>query len=120
MLLDVRNLHIAYGDIKAVSGVSFFLEKGELDNAEKAFDNALESDPNSMRGRICKTKLKREQGNPAEAVSDLLVILKEYPEEYDALYTLGLSYEDMNKMQEAMDSYRKAYKAIEKSLAEKE
>ena len=30
MLLDVRNLHIAYGDIKAVSGVSFFLEKGEL------------------------------------------------------------------------------------------
>ena len=30
MLLDARNLHIAYGDIKAVSGVSFFLEKGEL------------------------------------------------------------------------------------------
>jgi len=30
MLLDVRNLHIAYGDIKAVSGVSFSLEKGEL------------------------------------------------------------------------------------------
>jgi branched-chain amino acid transport system ATP-binding protein len=30
MLLDVRNLHIAYGDIQAVSGVSFFLEKGEL------------------------------------------------------------------------------------------
>jgi len=30
MLLDAHNLHIAYGDIKAVSGVSFFLEKGEL------------------------------------------------------------------------------------------
>ena len=30
MLLEARNLHIAYGDIKAVSGVSFFLEKGEL------------------------------------------------------------------------------------------
>lgn len=30
MLLDAQNLHIAYGDIKAVSGVSFFLEKGEL------------------------------------------------------------------------------------------
>ena len=30
MLLDARNLHIAYGDIQAVSGVSFFLEKGEL------------------------------------------------------------------------------------------
>jgi branched-chain amino acid transport system ATP-binding protein len=30
MLLDARNLHIAYGDIKAVDGVSFFLEKGEL------------------------------------------------------------------------------------------
>ncbi len=30
MLLEARNLHIAYGDIKAVNGVSFFLEKGEL------------------------------------------------------------------------------------------
>ncbi len=30
MLLSVDNLHISYGDIKAVSGVSFYLEKGEL------------------------------------------------------------------------------------------
>ncbi len=30
MLLDARNLHIAYGDIRAVSGVNFSLEKGEL------------------------------------------------------------------------------------------
>jgi branched-chain amino acid transport system ATP-binding protein len=30
MLLDARNLRIAYGDIEAVGGVSFFLEKGEL------------------------------------------------------------------------------------------
>jgi len=30
MLLDARDLHIAYGDIRAVSGVNFYLEKGEL------------------------------------------------------------------------------------------
>ena len=30
MLLDARNLYIAYGDIRAVSGVNFSLEKGEL------------------------------------------------------------------------------------------
>ena len=30
MLLDSRDLHIAYGDIRAVSGVNFYLEKGEL------------------------------------------------------------------------------------------
>ena len=30
MLLDARDLHIAYGDIRAVSGVHFYLEKGEL------------------------------------------------------------------------------------------
>ncbi len=30
MLLDVQDIHIAYGDIEAVSGVSFHLEKGEL------------------------------------------------------------------------------------------
>ena len=30
MLLDARDLHIAYGDIRAVNGVSFYLEKGEL------------------------------------------------------------------------------------------
>ena len=30
MLLEVRDLHIAYGDIQAVNGVSFHLGKGEL------------------------------------------------------------------------------------------
>jgi branched-chain amino acid transport system ATP-binding protein len=30
MLLDARDLHIAYGDIRAVSGVNFCLAKGEL------------------------------------------------------------------------------------------
>ncbi len=30
MLLDVRNLYISYGDIRAVNGVSFLLDKGEL------------------------------------------------------------------------------------------
>ncbi len=30
MLLDVDNIHVSYGDIHAVCGVSFHLEKGEL------------------------------------------------------------------------------------------
>ena len=30
MLLEVKDLHISYGDIEAVSGVGFHLEKGEL------------------------------------------------------------------------------------------
>lgn len=30
MLLEARDLYLAYGDIRAVSGVSFHLEKGEL------------------------------------------------------------------------------------------
>ncbi len=30
MLLDARDLQIAYGDIRAVNGVNFYLEKGEL------------------------------------------------------------------------------------------
>lgn len=97
-----------------------YMETGQLDKAEKAFDDALESDPNSVRARICKTKFKREKGNPAEAVKDLKVILKEYPEEYDALYTIGRSYEDLKDMKNAMESYRKAYIAIEKFVASQE
>lgn len=30
MLLEARDIHIAYGDIRAVNGVNFYLEKGEL------------------------------------------------------------------------------------------
>ena len=30
MLLEARNLHISYGDIQALCGVSFSLEEGEL------------------------------------------------------------------------------------------
>lgn len=97
-----------------------YLEKGQLDNAEKAFDQALEKDPGSLRGRICKTKLKREKGQAEEAVKDLQVILQEYPEAYDALYTLGRAFEDLHKMQEAMDAYKKAYTSIQKSVASEE
>jgi len=109
---DLTQAHFELGCI--------YLEKGQLDEAEKAFDKALESDPNSLRARICKTKFKREKGLAEEAVHDLLVILKEHPDSYDALYTLGLSYEDLHKMPEAMDSYRKAYAAIQKYVASKE
>lgn len=97
-----------------------YLEKGELEKAEKAFANTLESEPGSLRGKICRTRLKRAQGKADEAVRDLLVILQEYPDAYDALYTLGLSYEDLNRMREAMASYRKAYQSIRKFVAEKE
>lgn len=97
-----------------------YLEKGELEEAEDAFDTALESDPDSLRGRICKTKYKREKGLTEEAIKDLQFILQEYPDAYDALYTLGLSYEDLNKPQKAMEAYRKAYLAIEKYVASQE
>ncbi len=30
MLLEVKNMHIAYGDIRAVSGIDFSIEQGEL------------------------------------------------------------------------------------------
>ncbi|MDH3330590.1 MAG: tetratricopeptide repeat protein, partial [Desulfobulbaceae bacterium] len=97
-----------------------YLEKGQLDNAEKAFDKALEKDPSSLRVRICKAKLKREKGQAEEAVKDLQVILQEHPETHDALYTLGRAYEDLNKMQEAMNSYKKAYTSIQQSVASEE
>ncbi|MDW7772586.1 MAG: tetratricopeptide repeat protein [Desulfobulbaceae bacterium] len=97
-----------------------YLEKGELDEAEKAFDNALENGGNSLRARVCKARLLREKGLAAEAVRELLVILQEHPDAYDALYTLGLSYEDLDKMQEAMASYRKAYRSIQVFVAGKD
>ena len=30
MLLEVRDLHVSYGDIEAVHGISFFIDNGEL------------------------------------------------------------------------------------------
>lgn len=109
---DLAQAHFELGCI--------YLEKGQLDEAEKAFDSALESDPDSIRARVCKTKFKREKGLADEAVKDLLVILDEHPDTYDALYTLGRSYEDLKKMQEAMDSYKKAYSSIQRYVVEKE
>jgi len=97
-----------------------YLEEGDVAKAEKAFANVLESEPDSLRAKICKAKLKREQGKAEEAVRDLLAILQKNPDAYEALYTLGRSYEDLNRMREAMDSYRKAYASIQRFLAAKE
>lgn len=60
MLLEVENLHIAYGDIKAVSGVSFDLEEGELVSiigangaGKTSILNAVMGIVETRQGRIC-------------------------------------------------------------------
>jgi len=52
MLLEARDLYLAYGDIRAVSGVSFHLEKGELVSIIGANGAGKTSILNSLMGMI--------------------------------------------------------------------
>ena len=52
MLLDARDLHVYYGDIRAVSGVNFFIEKGELVSIIGANGAGKTSILNSIMGMV--------------------------------------------------------------------
>jgi branched-chain amino acid transport system ATP-binding protein len=52
MLLDARDLHISYGDIRAVDGINFFLEKGELVSIVGANGAGKTSILNSIMGIV--------------------------------------------------------------------
>lgn len=89
-----------------------YLGKDELDNAEKAIQMALQSDPDSVQGKICRGELMRLKGQLDEAAKELQAVIKDYPDSYDAYFYLGHVFADQKKDQEAMDAYKKAYKAI--------
>ena len=91
-----------------------YLGKNDYDNAEISINKALETDPESVKGRICRGELLRLRKQLDEAEKLLQEVISSHPENYEAHYYLGHVLEDKKKDKEAMENYKKAYGAIVK------
>lgn len=89
-----------------------YLGKNNLESAEKSINKALEADPESVKGKICRGELLRLMGKFDEAANDLKAVIEKHPDSYDAYFYLGHVYMDQKKVKEAMEAYKKSYKAI--------
>lgn len=89
-----------------------YLETQDQVKAERALDVILESEPSSVKGRICRGELLRQQGQLDDAGKLLRQVIAEHPNNFQAYYFLGKVYEDENTMDMAVDNYKKAYKSI--------
>ncbi len=88
------------------------LNRKEFFSAEYEYDNALEVNPKSVRGKYGKGKALLERGDEEEAF-DLFEELAEIKELYGAEYkhtfnSLGIDLRKMNKLDEAVRNYKRA------------
>ena len=91
-----------------------YLGNNDYDNAEIAINKALETDPQSVKGRICRGELLRLRKQLDEAEKLLQEVINSHPEDYEAHYYLGRVLEDKKQGKEAMEKYKKAYGSIVK------
>jgi len=63
---EAANTHAASGDL--------YMERGEIDEALRQFDEALRLDPNHLRARFHRGLLHSSRGDYAMAVSDLSIV----------------------------------------------
>jgi serine/threonine protein kinase/Flp pilus assembly protein TadD len=72
-----------------------YLGKDEFEQAQAAFEKAIEIDPRFILGLYRLGHTLRLQGRYADAVESIKKILEINPEEYEAYYQLGILYQLM-------------------------
>jgi len=89
-----------------------YLGKNKLDLAEQSINKALEADPDSVSAKVCRAELLRLKGELDQAAKELQAVIDAQPDQYNAYYQLAQVFADQKKTKEAVDMYKKAYRAI--------
>jgi tetratricopeptide (TPR) repeat protein len=100
----------------------FYIRKGELEKADSELAEAVRLTPDSPATHLALGKLHHGKKEFEKAVAELEGMLKIDPAHTGALHALGSVYESMDKIDDALDAYRKtlaivfAPPAIDESL----
>jgi len=85
-----------------------YMQAGKLEDAEKAFKNALAKDPNRNSSRGYLTADYIQSGRVDEALKELEELIKRNPSEPTAHATKGLLFEKQGNLEEAKRNYTQA------------
>ena len=81
------------------------------DSALSMIDEALERDGANAVARLLRAKVYREEGEGPLAVAEYEALLEAAPQNAEALYYVGTSYQAARRFDEAIVSYRRAVEA---------
>ena len=83
-------------------------KSGQLDDAEVAFERALEGDPEHVKSLVNLSRVLLEQDRPAEALTKVEEVLTRDPESNDGYRVLGRARYEIGDVESAIEAYRKA------------
>ena len=98
-------------DIVYLNLAWFYEEQNNFQAAARALHSALSvSRPNlSKKTYINLSRISRKTGNYAKALSAIEPVLREDPDNLEALLAKAVIYEELDRHQEALALYQKAY-----------
>ena len=83
------------------------IKRGDLKTASKNYEKLLKSNPNNAEFLKRFGQLKAQEGNYNMAVKILESSIKINQNDYDAFYSLGLSYQNIGLIEKAIECYNK-------------
>ncbi len=93
------------------------LASGALDDAHKAAEQALQLEPDSQEAKMVMARVLIEQGKFTEAAEILSRLCTANPLDAKSAYYLGVAQEKSGHLEEALDTYRRAYGLDESDLS---
>lgn len=87
------------------------LEASSPEDARRAYERALELDPEHAEARLNLGRLHHEEGRLKEAEGHYRRAAEGRPEDPTAVFNLGVVLQDLGRTREALDAYRKVLDA---------
>ena len=93
------------------------LAAGELDDAHKAAKQAISLDPGCQEAKTILGRVLIEKGRYTEAAAELDRLSRLRPRDAQVIYYLGVAQEKAGRLEEALETYRRAYTMDEDDVA---
>ena len=110
--LNGLNLPLLAAEVDTQKGTAYIF-KGELEDAQAAFETALERDPKHYRARTNLGNVALERGNIDQAIEHYQLALRINENFSNALHNLGVAYRRNGEIGKSVQAIRKAQRAMQ-------
>lgn len=81
---------------------------GQLGTAAKHLQKAIKFNPRDPRSYLLLARVQQSQGRPQDSIKTYKQCLRQMPDNFDALFNLGMLYKRSGRVDAAIDCYQRA------------